>query len=86
MSTMVDNTHVIFASVIAVILVHAFYQRTTRNKLPLPPGPPRLPIIGNLHNKPARFEWETYADWGRQYSMPLDLRDRSLLTTLILRF
>lgn len=63
-----NSTHAILLSIITLVLAHAFYRRKTRSKIPLPPGPPRLPLIGNLHNKPARFEWEAYADWGRQYS------------------
>ncbi|TFK41780.1 cytochrome P450 [Crucibulum laeve] len=32
----------------------------------LPPGPPRLPLIGSLLEVPERLEWEVYAQWGRQ--------------------
>ncbi|KAL1742482.1 cytochrome P450 [Schizophyllum fasciatum] len=38
-----------------------------RLRLPLPPGPSRLPFIGNVFKMPAVSEWEAYSRWGKEY-------------------
>jgi hypothetical protein len=37
----------------------------------LPPGPKKLPFIGSVLSMPSKAEWETFAKWGKEYSLCL---------------
>jgi cytochrome P450 len=43
------------------------YRRRTH--LPLPPGPPGLPLVGNLFDWPASKRWEKLSRWAEIYGM-----------------
>jgi hypothetical protein len=57
----------VIVSSLAVFLAIRDYQ--IRGGLPYPPGPPPLPIIGNLLDIPKEFSWLTYTQLSRKYGM-----------------
>ncbi|KAF8629383.1 hypothetical protein AX17_005679 [Amanita inopinata Kibby_2008] len=51
-----------------VWLYYLWHQRRGRARLPLPPGPPKLPLLGHLLQIPTGGPvWETWAQWGNKY-------------------
>ena len=50
-------------------LLIAFRDHRRRRGLPYPPGPPSLPIIGNLFDVPKEVPWIAYADMSNKYGI-----------------
>ena len=67
----------VLISSLAAFLAIRDYQR--RRGLPYPPGPPPLPLIGNLFDIPKEFSWLSYTQLSEKYGMGL-LAARGRLT------
>ncbi|KAJ7347389.1 cytochrome P450 [Mycena albidolilacea] len=50
-----------------LVFYHALSRRS-RSTLPLPPGPRKLPLVGNLLDIPADLAWEKYMEWSKEYN------------------
>lgn len=57
----------ILACILAVVLCKRLYFRGAKGNIPHPPGPPGLPLIGNLLDMPKNPAWSTYIHWSEKY-------------------
>ncbi|KLO13425.1 cytochrome P450 [Schizopora paradoxa] len=70
MPALIDFLTIKSASYFVVSALVAFLyarNRKSSSKLPFPPGPPRLPFVGNVHQMPTTRLWEKAEEWGREF-------------------
>ncbi|KII86913.1 hypothetical protein PLICRDRAFT_273725 [Plicaturopsis crispa FD-325 SS-3] len=67
--TMLDLNLVATLSILSLLAYLHFKRRyqPSYSRLPLPPGPKPLPILGNIFQMPTRHEPEVYEQWGRAF-------------------
>ncbi|KID68700.1 Cytochrome P450, partial [Metarhizium hybridum] len=59
---------------LAALLVAYLVASVGRRGSKLPPGPPTLPIIGNLHQIPTTFTHLKFTEWAKQYGEIFSLK------------
>ena len=59
------------ALVLGTLTVFVVWMTRQRPGAHLPPGPKKLPFIGNILSMPSTLEWETFVKWGQEHSARL---------------
>ena len=66
-SLIADNKATVSAIGSFSFLSILYVYRKTRPSEALPPGPPPLPVVGNIFQMPKEQPWLKYAEWAKQY-------------------
>ncbi|KAJ3965805.1 cytochrome P450 [Lentinula raphanica] len=61
-------TCLILVSVFSYIVLWFVRKQRVKHNLPLPPGPRKLPLLGNSLNMPSAFQWLTFSRWAKQFN------------------
>ncbi|KAK1227701.1 hypothetical protein PQX77_009289 [Marasmius sp. AFHP31] len=78
-----DFVVVLAAIGVALTLYLRWFPRPS-SSLSLPPGPKRLPLIGNFLQLPTSHEWETYHRWCKELDTDILCLDAAGVTIIVL--
>ncbi|KAH8422446.1 cytochrome P450 [Aspergillus melleus] len=56
---------IILSTLAGVVILRLLYEY--KRDRGLPPGPRRLPFVGNIHQVPQVLPWRTFDDWSKKY-------------------
>ncbi|KAF7369664.1 Cytochrome P450 [Mycena venus] len=72
------------ALVFSALLYFGLRWRRNRSKLPLPPGPKKLPLVGNLLDIPREHQWEAYHRWSKELNSDIIHLDAAGTSIIVL--
>src|SRR5271156_6671006 len=65
--TNTSNVKMLYLITIILLATLAIYYHDRQRDKGIPPGPPRMPLVGNYVQLPQENPWRTYAQWSKQY-------------------
>ena len=74
------------AVVLTAALLFVWLRGKKSSAAPLPPGPKKLPLLGNLLDMPTEREWVKFTAWGNQFGMFSHIPVCRLLTSPCRKF
>ncbi|KAK7681811.1 hypothetical protein QCA50_015158 [Cerrena zonata] len=70
--------------IVIVLIVGFYYLRKIGTRGPgLPPGPPTLPLVGNIHQFPKERLWLRFTEWSREYGGIVSLKIASQTAIIV---
>lgn len=68
---------------VAYFLVTLFlYLKRRRERLPLPPSPKKIPLVGNLFDMPQKLQWEIYHQWSKDLGWSRNVNTKAVTENL----
>ena len=68
---------------LALLSSTAYVIRTTLRKRHVAPGPPRLPILGNIFQLPPTLQFIRFTEWAQEYGICSSFLDDPTQSTSI---
>jgi hypothetical protein len=62
------TTQLYFLTALALVTGFLGWKRLRDRRVPLPPGPKKLPLLGNILDIPKEKNWITYHQWSKDLS------------------
>lgn len=59
-------------SLVLAAVIFLVVRGWTTTRLRLPPGPRRVPLLGNVHQLPSMGHQQAFAAWGKRYGTCTD--------------
>ncbi|KAJ7804522.1 cytochrome P450 [Mycena olivaceomarginata] len=67
MSPLIPELYGPLCSILVLSCILLVCSIRNRSRLALPPGPKKLPLVGNFFDMPTSEEWKTYQRWSREF-------------------
>ncbi|KAF7341375.1 hypothetical protein MVEN_01874000 [Mycena venus] len=67
MSPLISELYGPLCGILVLSCIFLIYSIRNRSRLALPPGPKKLPLVGNFFDMPTSEAWKTYQRWSKEF-------------------